>query len=81
MLPSCFSTWGAKGDARGGARAAGVEPVLVGIEVWGVIAVRGSVGEILRANLGGEVDESVIVFVGCAALVGSFLCESCFKFC
>ena len=33
-------------------------------------------GEILRANLGGEVNESVVVFDRCAVLVGSFLCQS-----
>ena len=45
-----------KGNAREGERAAGIEPVLVGIKAWDVTAVCGSLGEVLRANLGGEVD-------------------------
>ena len=52
----------------------------MGIEAWGVMALCGSLGEVFRASLGGEVDESVVVFVRCAVLVGSFLGKSCFKF-
>ena len=49
--------------ARVGARAASVKPVLAGAEAFGVVVVRGGLGDKLRTNFSGVVDEFVVVFV------------------
>ena len=79
LLPSFFSAGGVQGDARGGTRASGVEPFLVDTHVLGAVVACGGLGEKSRVNFGGGVDESVVVFVWRAVVVGSFMGEPCFK--
>ena len=78
--PAFFSRGGGKCFARVGARAASVELVLVGAKAWSLLVACGGLGDEFRANFGGDLEESVAVFVGWSILVGgTFLGEACLK--
>ena len=78
MLPGFFSIGGVEGSARVGERAAGIAPVFAGAKACVGELVCSSLCKTLRANHGGVIDESVIVFVWGLVLVGGlFVGKAC----